>query len=148
MLFSREVYLSMDTNWLEADSGLDKKVTSIYVLNSYYFTGHTAPQPVLAGTNSGLYQKGWAENFWTKSDIEGETSEPVIISIDVNPHWLFLQDPNAWAGGGGSYSTELYRSTDAGKSWKPISFHQPYDRSISSVAINTTSQLSPLSGVR
>ncbi len=46
LIFSREVRLTADTNWIKSDSGIDNNVNRINTLNSYYYTGHTPPQPI------------------------------------------------------------------------------------------------------
>src|SRR3990172_5218070 len=108
LIFSKEVRLSMDTNW------------------------------VISGTNLGVYTM--TGNLWTQSEIENENLQPAILSIDVNPHWVFLQDPIAWAAGYTGLSSAAFRSTDRGETWKvfPLSDAQEYVPA-SSVAINTRS---------
>src|SRR3990172_5425387 len=74
LIFSKEVRLSMDTNWVVSDSGIDENVNSINALDSYYYTGHTPPVPVIAGTNLGVYTM--TGNLWTQSEIENENLQP------------------------------------------------------------------------
>ncbi len=135
LLFRREVYLPTDSNWVVSDSGLDKSTSRLYALNSYYFSGHEPPQPILAGGNNGLFQASRIDYFWNQSEIEDENLQPVIKTIDVNPHW---NGDLAWAAGYIGLSGAAFRSTDKGETWKvfPLNDAQEYAPA-SSVAINT-----------
>jgi hypothetical protein len=140
LIFRREVYLPTDTNWVVSDSGLDKNSTRIYVLNSYYFSGHEPPQPILAGGSNGLFQASRIDYFWSQSEIESESSQPVISAIDVAPHWWVPQSGIAWAAGHSGLAPNVtpiaLRSTDQGLTWKmfPLS---SFPFSATSVVINT-----------
>jgi hypothetical protein len=139
LIFRREVYLPTDTNWVVSDSGLDKNSTRIYVLNSYYFSGHEPPQPILAGGSNGLFQASPIDYFWSQSEIESESSQPVISAIDIAPHW-WPQSGIAWAAGYSGLAPNVtpiaLRSTDQGLTWKmfPLS---SFPSSATSVVINT-----------
>ncbi len=133
LILSREVHLPIDTNWIKSDSGINNSVKRINSLNSFYYTGHTPPQPVIAGTNSGIYRR--ASGLWSQSEIEDENSQPEIISIDVSQHWF---GELAWAAG---YieSPEIVpvalRSTDQGITWKLFTLAN-FEASATSIAIN------------
>ncbi len=137
-IFRREVYLAADTNWIASDSGIDKSINGIYAINSYYFSGHEPPQPILAGGYNDLYQASWSGYFWVQSEIEGVDLRPVIKAIDVSPHWGAPQSGVAWAAGYIGLSSAAFRSTDQGKTWTvfPLNDFQEYAPA-SSVAINT-----------
>ena len=139
LIFRREIYRPIDTNWIVSDSGIYKNANRVNTLNSYYFTGHSAPQPILLGANSGLYQSSWAYYFWTQSEIEYENLQPVINSIDVNPHWW---GELAWAAGSIGLSPAAFRSTNSGETWKafPLVDIDGVGDTATSVAINTRSQ--------
>jgi len=134
LIFRREVYLPTDTNWVASDSGIDTSISEIYALNSYCFSGHEPPQPMLAGGNNGLFQASRIDYFWTQSEIEDVNLQPLIKAIDVNPHW---NGDFAWAAGYMGLSSAAFRSIDQGKTWKvfPLSDIQEYVPA-SSVAIN------------
>ena len=134
-IFRREVYLAADTNWIASDSGISKSINGIYALNSYYFSGHEPPQPILAGGYNDLYQANWSGYFWTQSEIEDVDLQPVIKAIDVNVHW---GGNLTWAAGYIGLSPAAFRSTDQGETWKvfPLIAFQDYAPA-SSIAINT-----------
>ena len=139
LIFRREVYLPMDTNWIASDSGIDKSSNGIYALNSYYFSGQEPPQPILAGGNNGLFQASRIDYFWSQSEIEGESSQPVISAIDIAPHW-WPQSGIAWAAGYSGFAPDIFsvalRSTDLGLTWKMFNLSSNQS-SATSVAINT-----------
>jgi len=140
LLFSRETTNSFDTNWVALDSGINKNANSINALKSYYYTGHTAPTDILAGTNFGIFRRTWGEDFWTQSKIEDNPfppEQPVINSIDVNPHWAFLSNKISWAAGGFGLSPAAFYSTDGGNNWKMFILTLIEAEAASSVAINT-----------
>ena len=140
LIFKREVFLPTDTNWVASDSGIDKSLNGIYTLNSYYFSGHEPPQPILAGGSNGLFQASWTDYFWSQSAIEEESSQPVINAIDVAPHWWGTQSGIAWAVGYSGSALDAnpiaLRSTDQGLSWK-IFNPSNSNSSATSVVINT-----------
>jgi len=127
----REVYLSMDTLWTPADSGIDREnLSRVNAINAYYFTGHTPPQPLLMGGEFGLYQGtpfGW---FWMESNIEAAVK---INSIDVNPHWF---GNLAWAAGSYGLSPAAFRSNDQGANWQVFLLPSLIEGEALSVAIN------------
>ncbi len=134
LIFSREVNLTTDTNWIRSDNGISDSVKRINSLDSYYYTGHTPPQPVIAGTNSGIYVRRLS--LWSQSEIEDEKSQPVIASIDVAPHWL---GELSWAAGYiGTFPNIIpaaLRSTDQGITWKLFTLAN-FEASAASIAIN------------
>ncbi len=137
LIFRREFFLPTDTNWVASDSGIDKSTNEVSTLNSYYFSGQEPPQPILAGTDIGLYQAPRAYFFWTQSEIEDENIQPVISSIDVASHW---GGTLAWAVGYSGLALVAYpialRSTDQGLTWKIFTLPSNLS-SATSVAINT-----------
>ncbi|KKQ83177.1 MAG: hypothetical protein UT04_C0036G0007, partial [Candidatus Daviesbacteria bacterium GW2011_GWF2_38_7] len=140
LLFSRETTNSFDTNWVALDSGINKNANSINALKSYYYTGHTAPTDILAGTNFGIFRRTWGEDFWTQSKIEDNPfppEQPVINSIDVNPHWAFLSNKISWAAGSFGLSPVAFYSTDGGNNWKMFILTLIEAEAASSIAINT-----------
>jgi photosystem II stability/assembly factor-like uncharacterized protein len=138
LLFSRETSTPYDTNWSTSDSGIVKDANSINALNSYYFTGHTVPMSILAGTDLGIFKRNWTDNFWTQSEIEEypvSINQP-ITAIDVSPHWW---GNLAWASGSIELSPAAFHSTDNGSTWKafPLVEIDGVGDTASSVAINT-----------
>ncbi len=131
IIFSREIRIPVDTNWSKSDSGIGNNVNRINTLNSCYYTGHTAPQPILAGTNFGIYTR--LNNYWTQSDIKQLNIQPIINSIDIDSHW---GSTLAWAAGNIDSTPMAFRSTDRGMSWKAITLTGYIGSSATSVAVN------------
>ena len=131
LIFSREVRLSADTNWIKSDSGINKNVNRINTLNSYHYTGQTPPQPILAGTNFGVYTS--FNNYWTQSEMEDENNLPLINSIDVSPKWWGRL---AWAAGNIGLNPMAFLSTDKGKTWKSFTLSGYQNTSATSITVN------------
>ncbi len=107
--------------WASADSGLPRRAapappydtaTVIRAIAAWYYTGHTPPQPVLAG-GAGVYTAGAGAVFWTEASGARD-----INAIDVMPRWFGTL---AWATGG-YVNPYAYVSRDAGATWKEIRF--------------------------
>ena len=104
-------------DWERADSGIAgiDTGTVIYSLAAYYYTGHTPPQPVLAGTGTGCWQ-GSAGGFnWTASVFRGSPLFGKLNAIDVMPKWF---GSHAWAAGRSGVTPAAFSSNDQGLNWK------------------------------
>lgn len=111
LIYRREVGIPIDTMWSSFENGLDRsKLKRVNALNSYYFTGHTPPQPLVMGGENGLYQATFG-NIWREAEFEGIVK---IHALDVRPHWF---GNLAWAVGSDGLSPAAFRSTDKGNSW-------------------------------
>jgi hypothetical protein len=128
LIFKREAYLLTDSTWIIADSGIRKNNNTVSALNAYYYTGHTPPGNLLAGSNPGIYIGGW-NNFWTEVYSTGN-----VAAIDVYPHWF---GNLAWAAGNLGLGPAAFRSDDQGTTWKTIYIPYPLDGGSSSLCINT-----------
>ncbi|MBN1448387.1 MAG: hypothetical protein JXA28_10695 [Bacteroidetes bacterium] len=138
LLLRREFYAfgSAPADWVRADSGLGKGEDrwSISALESFYFTGHTPPQPLLSWTDSGAVRSGPGGFFWEKTICPPS----FVLDIDVTPHWF---GDHAWAAGAEYQGTQLtnaaaFRSTDKGQTWKVIPFHEPDQSWATAVAVS------------
>ena len=113
LLYKRELIIARDSTWVPADTGIDRKTTEwIEAINSYYFTGHTPPQPLISGGSTGIYQ-GHGNVIWSKAFA---AENLWIHAIDVTPHWFGAL---AWAAGTpASFPAPVaLKSTDQGKNW-------------------------------
>ena len=136
VLLRKEVALVGDptgTEWLRADSGITHADTSsvVYALTSFYYTGHTPPQPVLGWTGSRSLRGNAAGIFWE----EGEARGWLAVSMDVTPKWF---GTNAWAAGTvgqGFGDAAVFRSTDQGVSWTVRTLGLPIPGIATSVAV-------------
>lgn len=102
-----------DTTWESADSGLNTWL--VRSMAAYYYTGHTPPQPVLAGlAYGGVYRSDAGGIFW-----ENHAQDPSdrISAIDVHPLWFGML---AWAVGQTGCFPGAFRSTDAGNTWEYV----------------------------
>lgn len=145
LIYSRIVTTpAADTMWTASDSGIDRqKFTRVNALNSYYFTGHTPPQPVMMSGNRGMYQGAPLGKSWTESSVPAGS---MFNSIDVNPHWFGTL---AWAAGsyvGREPLPAAFRSTDAGKTWTPFLLPTYRFGEASTIAINPRSMDSVFAG--
>ncbi|MFQ5772404.1 MAG: T9SS type A sorting domain-containing protein [bacterium] len=114
LIYRREIFVPIDTVWTAADSGVNHaKLTKINGLNSYYFTGHRPPQPLILGGENGIYYSTFS-NIWNEANVDTH-SQLLIHSIDVNPHWF---GDLAWAVGCVDFFASAFRSNDQGVSWK------------------------------
>ena len=119
--------------WERADSGMTGKDSAqvIYSLASYYFTGHTPPQPVLAGTGNGCWQGGAGGVYWTASVFNDALADK-LNSIDVTPKWF---GTHAWAAGRSGVMPAAFRSNDQGQNWKTLRLPALIEGEASAVAI-------------
>lgn len=130
LIYCREVFIPVDTAWAAADSGLDKsRLTRVNALNSYYFTGHRPPQPLVMGGEVGLFHANFA-NIWSEAEVEGIVK---INAIALHPHWL---GSLAWAVGRAGLSPAAFRSTDKGRSWLTFPLPSFIEGEAFSAAIN------------
>jgi hypothetical protein len=140
LIFRREIHLLTNTNWIAADSGINKNFYNnpnrIIALSSYHSGSPSGT--VIAGSEHGIYQTNSSGFFWTQSEIGGTISYPEIKSIDVSPHWAIPPGGIAWAAGIWGLSSAVFRSTDQGNTWSVsyLSLIEDYIPA-SSVAINT-----------
>lgn len=132
LIYQRDVGIPMiDTTWAKADSGIDRnELQLVKALNSYYFTGQTAPQPQLMGGELGLYQ-GTIDTVWHKAEIDSPVK---INAIDVQPHWF---GDLAWAAGAHGLSPSAFRSVDKGSTWVTLALPILIEGEAQAVAINT-----------
>lgn len=122
-----------DTLWIAADSGMDRR--AIYELNAVdasYYSGHTQPQPVLAGGSHGLWRGTPGGMFWESvaaTDPYGD-----IRAFDLAPHWF---GSLVWAAGSSMLSPAAFRSTDLGATWeRRLLVQLPIEGTAVDVAIN------------
>ncbi|PLX32874.1 MAG: hypothetical protein C0600_01525 [Ignavibacteria bacterium] len=104
--------------WERADSGLarEDRIVRVTSLASFYFSGHTPPQPVIAWADSGLYSGYPGGSYWQPV----EHAPAIVRDMDVTPHWF---GNDIWGAGhlprGGINDTAaVFRSRDKGLSWE------------------------------
>ena len=110
-------------DWQESDQGISRRhpfygSERIQAIIAWHYTGHTPPQPVLAGGFS-TYVSEAGGSLWNRIDSSIE-----ILSMDVMPKWF---GNVAWAGGAevvrldsvtGMMHPRVMVSRDQGLSWK------------------------------
>ncbi len=126
LVYQREAYFTTDTIWAALDSGIVKTNTLVNAINAFYYSGHTPPGNILAGTNSGIYN--YKVDFW-----EQVNNDASIPDIDVYPHWF---GNLVWATGNYGRGPSAFKSTNSGVTWSQIFIPHPLDGSSSSVCIN------------
>jgi len=128
LIYEKDVFFQLDTIWMPSDSGLDRtSITRVRAFSSYYYTGHTAPQPIILGGDTGLY---YGRDVWSRATYDG----PVRVnSIDVALHWF---GELAWAAGQQGLSAVALRSTDQGRNWTTFFLPLLIEGEAFSVAIN------------
>lgn len=123
-----------DSVWVRADSGLthDDTASVVHAIASYYYTGHTPPQPVLAWTGATPW-RGWPGGlFWDAVSIDIPTT---VVSMDVTPKWF---GTDAWAAGWtaeGPGDAVVLRSRDAGATWTAFGFPRALPSRATAVAV-------------
>ena len=104
-----------DSLWESADSGLVRdSAAAVRAIASYYFTGHTPPQPVLAWTGTGPWRGTPAGVFWESMP----SPSSIVFAMDVTPKWF---GSDVWAAGQtdpGHGTATAFRSSDQGATWK------------------------------
>jgi hypothetical protein len=120
-------------DWERADSGVTDVDTGIviYSLAAYYYTGHTAPQPVLAGTGTGAWQGSAGGVYWTAS-VFNDPLGVKVNAIDVSPKWF---GAHAWAAGRSGVMPAAFSSNDQGLNWKSHRLPALIEGEASAVAI-------------
>ena len=123
-----------DSVWIPADSGLDKeRIGSINALAAYYYTGHTPPQPVLAGMSYGVLHGYPAGTFWGDAVIDKLAS---VNALDVQPYWFGTL---AWAAGRLGLAPAAFHSFDNGQTWQTHLLPSAIEGEAFSVAIHPQS---------
>jgi hypothetical protein len=107
------LYGGADSTWVRADSGLVS--SGVPTMAAWYYTGHTPPQPMLAGLLSGgIRRSGAGGVFWEDCSPDRAMR---VSSIDVHPLWFGTR---AWAVGMLGCFPICFRSTDAGTTWEEV----------------------------
>lgn len=135
LLYRRELVPRMDSTWSSADSGIDRTMTgSIEAITSFWFEGHTTPQPLIAGGYSGIYQSPFSID-WQKGSLPRDIW---IHDVEGTPRWF---GDLAWAVGSPRPSVVpiALKSTDKGSTWSVHYLPYALSDDALSIAINPRS---------
>ncbi|MDT8322691.1 MAG: T9SS type A sorting domain-containing protein [Bacteroidota bacterium] len=113
-----------DSTWTRADSGLlrmDRRV-NVTAMESFHFSGHMPPQPVIAWTDSSAMRSGPGGVFWSPAEV----APSQCYDLDASRHWY---GENIWGAGMvyrpasmPPYQAAAFRSRDSGEHWEVMPF--------------------------